>query len=179
MKNKDSGARTGLAQTTPLATTPVAVNASSASTTPTIGTPVALSPAEIDRKRRRRRTNSIAAEAPLPAVVALSTPREIPSTIAPVEPAATVEPVAVPATLPAPVAAPTVPVTPVTPAKRQQRTPSKPIAPAAVVTEGEDSQDGTTPPIDETDGSLALTDKEVSANKRKLVNNISLLFAYG
>ena len=140
MRNKDSGARTGLAP----ATNPVS----------------ALSPVEMDRKRRRRRTNSTATDTPpnLNVAIAATTgssesPLTTPTASAPAAHTS------VPSTPPTPVALPP------TPAKRQQRTPSKV---SVVVTEGEDSQDDSINPQDETDGQGS-ADIESSSNKRKLV----------
>lgn len=140
MRNKDSGARTGLSQ----ATNPVS----------------ALSPVDVDRKRRRRRTNSTATETPSNlnvAIAATTGPSESPLTT----PTASISvgQTSVPSTPPTPVAQPPTPV------KRQQRTPSKV---SVVVTEGEDSQDDSVNLQDETDGQGSV-DNETTSNKKKLV----------
>ena len=128
MKNRDSG-RTGLAST-------IQAN---------------LSPIEMDRKRRRRRTNSTAGEASSPS----ATPQ------IPVEPSIVAP---VPVTPPAPAAPPSTPI------KRSQR-PSSKLAVTCPVPDGEDSQDGSGN-LDETDCHVASsTEQEFSSHKkRKMVN---------
>ena len=161
MKNKDSGARTGLAPSAPTATAPPPPP------------PQVLSPVDIDRKqRRRRRTNSMAtadASSSLNTTTTATTttttntssavgPSESPSTTpsaTSVQPSQALASNSVPSTPPA---------LPPTPVKRQSRTPSKV---SVVVTEGEDSQDDSLLP-DEADGSGSL-DNESSSNKKKLV----------
>ncbi len=140
MRNKDSGARTGLSQ----ATNPAS----------------ALSPVDVDRKRRRRRTNSTATETPSNlnvAIAATTGPSESPLTTPTTS--ISVGQTSMPSTPPTPVALPPTPV------KRQQRTPSKV---SVVVTEGEDSQDDSVNLQDETDGQGSV-DNETTSNKKKLV----------
>ncbi len=141
MRNKDSGARTGLAP----ATNPLSV----------------LSPVEVDRKRRRRRTDSTATDASSNITMpnsSLTGPIESPvaTPTAPVPNAQT----SVPATPPTPC------VLPPTPIKRQQRTPSKV---SIVVTEGEDSQDDSIILQDEPDGQGTLDNESSSKKKKPLV----------
>lgn len=153
MKNKDSGARTGLAQ----ATNPLS----------------ALSPVEVDRKRRRRRTNSTAtndaATSNLSVTTASTTGPPIESPV--VTPTATVPAVQMSVPSTPPTSAPALPPTPV---KRQHRTPSKV---SVVVTEGEDSQDDSVLP-DEADGhGSGSVDNESSSNKKKLVKQLDCVNA--
>lgn len=146
MKNKDSGARTGLAP----------------SATPAPPPPPVLSPVETDRKRRRRRTNSMAtndASSNLNTTnSSASGPSESPATTPVTTSVQQAAQASVPSTPPL--------ALPPTPVKRQSRTPSKV---SAVVTEGEDSQDDSLLP-DEGDGPGSL-DNESSSNKKKLVNS--------
>lgn len=138
MRNKDSGARTGLSQ----ATNPLSV----------------LSPVEADRKRRRRRTDSTANDPSSSAAIGavnVTPESSIATPVASVPNAQT----SVPAPPPMPCALPPTPV------KRQQRTPSKV---SVVVTEGEDSQDDSINPHDETDGQGSM-DNESSSKKKPLV----------
>ncbi|KAK4020878.1 inactive histone-lysine N-methyltransferase 2E isoform X2 [Daphnia magna] len=137
MRNKDSGARTGLSQ----ATNPLSV----------------LSPVEADRKRRRRRTDSTANDPSSSAAIGavnVTPESSIATPVASVPNAQT----SVPAPPPMPCALPPTPV------KRQQRTPSKV---SVVVTEGEDSQDDSINPHDETDGQGSM-DNESSSKKKPL-----------
>lgn len=146
MRNKDSGARTGLAQAT---------NQSSV-----------LSPVEADRKRRRRRTDSTATDTssnvaigPVSGPVEPAVPTPVASAIPNIQ-----TPVPVPPPMPC--------ALPPTPVKRHQRTPSKV---SVVVTEGEDSQDDSINLQDETDGQGSL-DNESSSKKKPLVRNDLFFF---
>lgn len=149
MKNKDSGARTGLAP------------AANSTSTP--------SPVEVERKRRRRRTNSTAAadtSYQSTANSSLTTPNDT-SLATPTSSAPAAQP-AVPSTPPTQAALPPTPV------KRQQRTPSKN---SAVVTEGEDSQDDTIDMQNDADGQGSM-DNESSSKKKKLVILVNILRYY-
>ncbi len=143
MRNKDSGARTGLAP----ATNPLSV----------------LSPVEVDRKRRRRRTDSTATDTSSNPTMAN------PSVTGPIESPVTTPTASVPAVQTSvPATPPTLCALPPTPIKRQQRTPSKV---SVVVTEGEDSQDDSINLQDEPDGQGTLDNESSSKKKKPLVRN--------
>ena len=145
MRNKDSGARTGLAP----ATNPLSV----------------LSPVEVDRKRRRRRTDSTATE------TSSNLTMTNPSVTGPIESPVTTPTASAPtsqSSAPVPATPPTPCALPPTPIKRQQRTPSKV---SVVVTEGEDSQDDSINLQDEPDGQGTLDNESSSKKKKPLVNN--------
>ena len=160
MKNKDGGTRTGLAPSAVSATTPTSGMATASA--------ASVSPAEGERyKRRRRRTNStltsptVDTQPTTPISPAAVSPRvELP----PVPPSAPVNAVVAPPTPPAQSAPP-----PPTPGKRGQRTPSKA---SIIVTEGEDSQDGSglnlTP--EESENPASNDAETIASNKKKLVH---------
>lgn len=143
MKNKDSGARTGLAPTAHPLSTP--------------------SPVEAERKRRRRRTNSTANDSlSNPHVIVASNIGQSDS-LHTTAPSSSIQA----ALTPMPSTPPTLSSQPVTPVKRHQRTPSKVTV---ALTEGEDSHDDTVLP-DEIDGHVSgSVDNESLSNKKKLVN---------
>lgn len=146
MKTKDSGGRTGLAptQSAPVAAAPVAA--------------AALSPVEPDRKRRRRRTNSIMNDASSHQTIAAA-PATAPSDAGSSSAPATSAPV--------PSTPPTQPPTPV---KRQHRTPSKVLVAAH---DGDDSQDGT-----HADDHESGAPNESHDNKKKMVGFFKFSYNY-